>query len=163
MIPLFLQDTLAKHNVTVIRTPKCHPELAWEGIEYSWGFLNNKYRRFLIEAKSTKEKFIKSVKSVLCRKELHRLRICKFARHARSYTCAYVCSDNNTELANEFKEKKRNQVIDLTSDNILPSIERLRKKLKTHGCALYFNMKFIKQELWYILNKHTWIKFKCNV
>ena len=27
-----LQDTLAKHNVIFIRTPKCHPELAGEGI-----------------------------------------------------------------------------------------------------------------------------------
>ena len=32
-----LQDTLMKRNVLVIRTPKCHPELAGEGIEYSWG------------------------------------------------------------------------------------------------------------------------------
>ena len=141
-----LQDTLAKHNVIVIRTPKCHPELAGEGIEYSWGFSKNKYRRFLIEAKSTKEKFIKSVKSVLCRKELHRLRICKFARHARSYTCTYVCLDNNTELAKDFKDEKGNQVIDLTSENILPSIERLRKQFKTHRCVLDFDMKFIKEE-----------------
>ena len=83
---------------------------------------------------------------MLCRKELHWLRICKFARHARTYTCAYVCLENNTELAKEFKNEKGNQVIDITSENILPSIERLRKHFKTHRCALDFDIKFIKQE-----------------
>ena len=36
-----LQDTLARRNVIVVRTPKCHPELVGEGIEYSWGFSKN--------------------------------------------------------------------------------------------------------------------------
>ena len=70
-----LQDTLAKRDVSIIRTPKCHPELAGEGIEYSWGFAKNAYRKFLIERKSTKGKFLQSVKSVLSRESLNQLRI----------------------------------------------------------------------------------------
>ena len=141
-----LQDTLGKRDVSVIRTPKCHPELAGEGIEYSWGFAKNAYRRILMEHKSTKEKYLKSVKSVLSRDILNQLRICKFAKHARSYTCAYVCLDNKSEEATEFKDEKGNLVIELTSENIFPSIERLRKQFKTHRCALDFDMHFCKTE-----------------
>ena len=86
------------------------------------------------------------VKSVLSRENLNRLRICKFAKHARSYTYTYVCLDNDTIEAKEFKDEKGQTVIDLTSENILPSIERLRKQFKTHRCALDFDMKFIKTE-----------------
>ena len=80
---------------------------------------------------------------MLSRKELNRLRISKFARHARSYTCAYVCLDNDTKLAKELKDTKGNTFMDLTSKNILPSIERIRKQFKTHRCALDFDMKLI--------------------
>jgi hypothetical protein len=40
-----LQSTGREMGVLVDRTPKCHCELAGEGIEYSWGCAKNSYRR----------------------------------------------------------------------------------------------------------------------
>lgn len=33
-------------SMSVDRTPKCHPELAGEGIEYSWGVATDRIRKF---------------------------------------------------------------------------------------------------------------------
>ena len=49
--PDFIQEeTLLQFHgrqlgVRVDRTPKCHPELAGEGVEYAWGFAKNLYRQ----------------------------------------------------------------------------------------------------------------------
>jgi len=40
-----LQSMGTKMGVIIDRTPKCHCELAGEGIGYSWGCAKNKYRR----------------------------------------------------------------------------------------------------------------------
>ena len=40
-------------GVTVDRTPKCHPELAGEGIEYTWGGAKGFYCRLKISEKRT--------------------------------------------------------------------------------------------------------------
>jgi hypothetical protein len=44
-------------GVLVDRTPKCHCELAGEGIEYSWAAAKNKYRRVPIGIKKPKNSF----------------------------------------------------------------------------------------------------------
>ena len=44
-------------GVLVDRTPKCHCELAGEGIEYSWGCAKNLYRRQPLKMKRGKENF----------------------------------------------------------------------------------------------------------
>ena len=45
-----LQSMGTKMGVIIDRMPKCHCELAGEGMEYSWGCAKNEYRRkpFLI-------------------------------------------------------------------------------------------------------------------
>jgi len=40
-----LRSIGTKMGVIVDRTPKCHCELAGEGVEYSWGCAKNEYRR----------------------------------------------------------------------------------------------------------------------
>jgi len=40
-----LQSMGTKMGVIIDRTPKCHCELAGEGIGYSWGCAKNEYRR----------------------------------------------------------------------------------------------------------------------
>jgi hypothetical protein len=45
----------------VDRTPKCHPEVAGEGIKYSWGCSKGKYCCLPLSGKRKKEKFCKSV------------------------------------------------------------------------------------------------------
>jgi hypothetical protein len=54
-------------GVVVDRTPKCHCELAGEGIKYSWAASKNKYRRFPVGAKKGKEQFRNLVSECLSR------------------------------------------------------------------------------------------------
>ena len=56
-----LQFHAEKLGVKIDRTPKCHPELAGEGIEYLWALAKFFYRQSPIGEKRTKEKFKKSV------------------------------------------------------------------------------------------------------
>jgi hypothetical protein len=45
----------------VVRTPKCHPEIAGEGIEYNWGCGKAFYRHLPLSAKKTKKLLRESV------------------------------------------------------------------------------------------------------
>ena len=53
-----LQSMGRKMGALIDRTPKCHPELAGEGIEYSWGCAKNYYRRLQLEEEKEKGKVI---------------------------------------------------------------------------------------------------------
>ena len=130
-----LQDTLAKRGVNVIRTPKAHAELAGEGIEYTWGNTKNNYRRLPMKDKSSKDKFMNSVRKVLSREKLTNKQIRLFARKARAYTCAYYAFDN--ELL-----KDSAVMLGISGEDTLPHIEKLQKTFKTHRCALDFDKKF---------------------
>ena len=130
-----LQDTLAKRGVHVMRTPKGHSEVAGEGIEYAWGNTKNNYRRLPMKDKSSKEKFMNSVRKVLSRDKLTNRLIRLFARKARAYTCAYYAFDN--ELL-----KDSAVMLGISGEDTLPHIEKLQKTFKTHRCALDFDRKF---------------------
>jgi hypothetical protein len=60
------EETLLQYHgrqlgVIIDRTPKCHPEMAGEGIEYNWGCAKGFYRRLPITKKRTRSKFRESV------------------------------------------------------------------------------------------------------
>jgi hypothetical protein len=46
-----LQVMASKMGVLVDRSPKCHCEIAGEGIEYSWACTKNHYRQILQDKK----------------------------------------------------------------------------------------------------------------
>ena len=46
-----LQAMASKMGVLVDRSPKCHCEIAGEGIEYSWALSKNHYRSILLDRK----------------------------------------------------------------------------------------------------------------
>ena len=53
------EETLLQYHarelgIAVIRTPKCHPELAGEGIEYHWGCAKNEFHRYPISDRRQK-------------------------------------------------------------------------------------------------------------
>ena len=48
-------------GVTIDCTPKCHCELAGEGIEYAWGFSKNYYRTLSLSDKKGKQNFLNAV------------------------------------------------------------------------------------------------------
>ena len=78
-----------KLGVTIDRTPKCHPEIAGEGIEYGWAFSKLKYRGSSIALKRTKESFRDLVR--LCIGDtvltVHKMRKC--SKKAREYMLLY--------------------------------------------------------------------------
>ena len=150
-----LQDTLLKRGIVVIKSPKCHAELAGEGIEYTWGFVKNIYRRMPLSQKRSKENFFSSVKHVLDRSVITKMKVRKFARKARRYTCAYFVIDNNLQPSTDtFVDERGTSIIDLTGGTTLPSIERLVKQFKTHRCALDFATEFITTEARKIKHKY---------
>ena len=52
-----LQTMARKIGVTIDRTPKCHPEMAGEGVEYAWGCAKQYYRSQPLLSKRGKKKF----------------------------------------------------------------------------------------------------------
>ena len=131
-----LQEIMGRLDITVHRSPKCHAKLAGEGIEYSWGFAKNAYRRLPLSAKRSKDKFKESVRSVMGRDNLTTDRDRRFARRARGYLCAYY------RLAHTKSSKQANSA--QQSEHITPQqIEKMVRDFKTHRCALDFENKFI--------------------
>ena len=106
------EETLLQYHgrllgVTVDRTPKCHPEIAGEGIEYTWGAAKLFYRRLRISEKRTKENFRKSVKRSTERSTVLTVdRQRKFSKRARNYMIAYCAIEaQKTKLTNRAKTK----------------------------------------------------------
>ena len=129
-----LQEIMSQRGIVVLRSPKCHSELAGEGIEYSWGYAKNWYRRLSLKLKRGKDKFHGSVRETMSTNVLTTQIVRRFARRARGYTCAYY------SLA--FGDDQFN-----TGEKMSPEvIERLVMEFKTHRSALGFDGKYIKQE-----------------
>jgi len=68
-------------GITINRTPKCHCELAGEGIEYAWGCAKNYYQhQILLDRKRGKDNFIASIRKRISRDVLMRDKMQKFRR-----------------------------------------------------------------------------------
>ena len=137
-----LQSKGTKLGVKVDRTPKCHCELAGEGIEYSWGCAKNSYRLQPLKNKRRKDAFRKTVRLCLSANVLTKERVRKFSRRARQYIQAYYILHFGGE-----SEQETLETINKTSEAhmITPmKIENLAKEFKTHRCALDFDKNFIK-------------------
>jgi len=64
-----LRSIGTKMGVIVDRTPKCHCELAGEGVEYSWGCAKNEYRRKPLSLKRKKETWRQTVRGSVCQEK----------------------------------------------------------------------------------------------
>ena len=61
-----LQFRAKQLGVSLVCSPKYHPEIAGEGIEYAWGCSKNAYRRYSIkEKKKSKERFCELVSDAI--------------------------------------------------------------------------------------------------
>jgi hypothetical protein len=124
-------------GIEVDRSTKCHPELAGEGIEYSWGRAKSVYRRAKLAEKKGKENFRRLVKSCLSTKEgpgnggLTPDTIRRFSRRARHYILAYFWIEHDQE--EKIKEEGTSEI----------NIERVKKEFKTHRNAIDFDEKII--------------------
>ena len=86
-------------GVIVDRTPKCTPEIAGEGIEYSWAMAKGWYRLQPLAKKKQKVNFHNLVKECVGPKILTVPRIRMFSRRAREYMVAYHLLENSGEDA----------------------------------------------------------------
>ena len=110
-------------QLTIIRSPKCHPELAGEGIEYDWAAAKQFYRRQKLKDKRTKDKFGKLVIQSLDQVKMN-LRI-EFSRRARQYMLAY-------QTVESFKKDPRAAGKNFESSaHLLDSVVKERKSHRT--------------------------------
>jgi hypothetical protein len=129
-------------GVLVDRSPKCHPEVAGEGIEeYSWGCAKGKYRCLPLADKRRKENFRNYVHECLDRSDvltIERQRM--FSKRARQYMLAY----HSIELS---REKRDSEATAKNNDEKLEMsaylVEKIIKKYKSHGGATDFDSAYI--------------------
>jgi hypothetical protein len=74
-------------QITLIRSPKCHPEVAGEGIEYDWAASKSWYRELPAVKKNTKEKFRANVRKSMS--QITKEYRWSFSKRAREYILAY--------------------------------------------------------------------------
>ena len=126
-------------SVLVDRTPKCHPEIAGEGVEYAWGAAKLYYRRLRISMKRTKDKFRKSVKMSTDRNTILTIeRQRKFSKRARQYMLAYRAIDIQRR-----KEVKTGETPGAETKLSHTLLEKVVKVFKTHRNAADSDSKWI--------------------
>jgi hypothetical protein len=129
-------------GVTVDCTPKFHAELAGEGIEYSWGFAKQLYRRKPVKLKKGRANFKALVRQCTDpTTEINKVRVGKFAGRARAYICAYFELDRRQQ---QTQDQVANDNVSERQQAHFVDIERLMKSFKTHRCALDFDSGFIR-------------------
>lgn len=130
-----LQHHAEVMGVCVLATPKCHAELAGEGVEYAWACSKGKYRNLSLSKKRGKTSFRKCVDYCLSEEVLSLERVRKFSKRARQYIQAYHSVDQGGAVAAEELE----HVMEFGP----VALDCLIKKFKTHRCALDLQHKFV--------------------
>jgi hypothetical protein len=153
--PDFLSElTLLQYHgmklvAVVDRTPKCHPEIAGEGIKYAWALAKLFYRSQSIKEKRTKEKFRNLVRMSTSRNDVLSLsKIRKCSKQAREYMFAYKAIE---ELMIEDSHPINSSTSAMTSpvnkELILFSydiIEKSIKVYKAHRSCLDTDLKWVQ-------------------
>ena len=121
----------------VLKSPKCHPEIAGQGIEYSNGKAKYYFRKNNTGAASSYEDLVhESVSADVVTLPMVR----RFARKVREYKLAYL----------QIKQEKNNgtghaaQQSDTEGAASLALIEKYRRQFKSHRSALDTDKKFIE-------------------
>lgn len=101
------------------RSPKCHPEIAGEGIEYDWGGIKMYYRRAKLKEKRTAKNFrLLVMESLETVKFNHRT---SFSSRAREYMLAY-------DVLADWKDKEGDEKLPEQSAKMLNQIVKCRRK-----------------------------------
>ena len=146
------EETLLQYHarllkVKVVRTPKCHPEIAGEGIEYGWGCGKGFYRRLPLSAKKTKIKFRESVKKSLDMNNVLTIRRRRlFSKRVREYMVAYSILDNNNseqEGVDNNNSDDNGKQEETKPQMTAYLIEKIVKQYKSHRSAADFDAGFI--------------------
>jgi len=111
-------------EIILIRSPKCHPEVAGEGIEYDWAAAKNKYRSTKLCRKKGAKNFTELV--VECLGSISMKQRLAFSARARQYMVAYDTLAHWESLDDDVKGDEK---LPETSANLL---DRVVKKFKSH-------------------------------
>ena len=129
-----LQHVAKGLGVKILLTPKCHAELAGEGVEYVWACAKGAYRNLSLQQKRGKDNFKASVRRCLSEEVITTVRIRRFARRARQYMMAYYAIDTQ-------------QVDEQTQHDCAifgpVALTKLIGDFKTHRCVFDFDYRFI--------------------
>jgi hypothetical protein len=97
-----LRKLIESRGHILMISPKCHPELAGNGIEYAWGFSSSLFRRTNFPNGLSLEQ---KVEAALVKEHLTMERIWKFERKARDYMSMYSLIENIEEEKKDTFEK----------------------------------------------------------
>ena len=122
-------------GVTVLLTPKCHAELAGEGVEYVWACAKGAYRNMSLRQKKGKDNFKASIRYCLSEEVITKVRIRKFARRARQYLMAYHAIDT--------KQVDEETQHDCATHGPV-ALTKMIGRFKTHRNAFDFDYNFVK-------------------
>jgi hypothetical protein len=162
------EETLLQYHgrlqgAIVDRTPKCHPEMAGEGIEYSWGCAKGMYRRLPFKCKRNKNKFRESVKKSMDTTNVLTIeRQRRFSKRARQYMLAYrsiaVKKEENNEstvagevttktTTNPLAEKKPPSMSAYLVETIIKKFKAKANKYSSHRAADVYDAGYINSVL----------------
>ena len=130
-----LEKLTESYGYTMIKSPKCHPEVAGCGIEYCWGHSKIRFRNTWNSHVPTK--LADDIFNTFTddEAELPQERIFRYARMARDYIRGYKAirdakaGNNKTKVSEVTKEL----------------IEKMKKKYKSHRNIMDMCSGFIKQ------------------
>ena len=108
-------------GVIVLLRPKCHLELASEGVEYLWACAKGAYRNMTLHQKKGKDNFKASVHHCLSEEVITKVRIQKFV---------------------DTQQVDKQTQSDCTTHSSV-ALTKLTGMFKTHQCAFDFDCKFI--------------------
>ena len=85
-----LQYRASQLGVTVECSPKFHPEIAGEGVNFCWALGKNTYCTHIVEEKRTKNKYFELVKRCTCSETIITMQeVCMFRQQTCQYMLAY--------------------------------------------------------------------------
>ena len=137
-----LQFHAKKLGVKIDRTPKCHPELAGEGIEYLWALAEFFYRQSPIEDKRTKEKFKRLVyKSTDCSSVLSISGARACSKKACSYMKLYKAFEDLPLSDDDKINNEKHSILEKT----IKLYSKMKKKCKSHRSVADMNVADVRE------------------
>jgi hypothetical protein len=130
-------------GVIIDCTPKCHPELAGEGIEYIWALAKLYYRHKPLSQKRSKDSFRGLVNYCLSQNKLDVRSVQKSARRACEYMMlykSYTAVVQDEESASGWNHNGCNKKVVHFNYEM---IEKAIKTYKSHRNAKDFDVKFV--------------------
>jgi len=115
-----------RNRISILESPKYHPEIAGEGIELVWGLMKRYFRSIALEMKKSKEKFANAVKDSV--RFVNKQHANRFAAKNRRYMLAY----------------KHHECCD-ASELTYESIERFQRRMKCHRNSADQDKKLINK------------------